>query len=330
MEIKTPEKVRKHNHLLQLESENLRNKSAGWVYLDYCESCDSINISQTSEKWGYQIYECEDCGYSFVSPRPGESLLKGFYKDSKASEYFQREIIEPTLAIRIEKIFKPRCKLIEDNIGQHVERRRVLDIGCSVGLLLDEMKKKGWDTYGNEYSDYAISVANKKGHIVSDAKLSSYESDMFNLVTCFEVIEHAFSPTEMLKDIWKILSTGGNLVLSFPSIDGFEFKVAGNIHPNIAPPGHLNYFGFKSIKAILQSCGFKTVNIVTPGFLDIVNVQNMLLAGELKTTGSRWLDAIILDTSSSALDFKNELQSLISSHRMSGHMVVFAEKEARS
>ena len=325
MEIKTPEKVREHNRLLQLESEALRKNSDGWVSLDFCESCNSRDIEQSGEKWGYKLHRCQVCGYTFISPRPNESVLRGFYKDSKASEYFQREIIEPALEARIERIFRPRQRLISETIGQ-TSGGRVLDIGCSVGLLLDELKGVGWDTYGNEYSDYAVQAATKKGHNVSDKDLVSYDKDMFGLVTCFEVIEHTFSPSKMLKDIWKILSHDGYLVLSFPSIDGFEFQIAGNIHPNIAPPGHLNYFGSRSVEQILESCGFKVVNILTPGFLDIRNIENMIRAGELKTTGCIWLDGILLDSDPNIRYFREGLQRLIADHKMSGHMVVFAKK----
>jgi hypothetical protein len=68
-----------------------------------------------------------------------------------------------------------------------------IDIGCARGFIASEQRKLGINAYGSDFSIYAISTADadiRPFLFVSDCSALPIKNDFFDLVTCYETLEH--------------------------------------------------------------------------------------------------------------------------------------------
>jgi 2-polyprenyl-3-methyl-5-hydroxy-6-metoxy-1,4-benzoquinol methylase len=75
----------------------------------------------------------------------------------------------------------------------------VLDVGCGVGLLLDEARRRGWRTQGVELSDWGVRRARHLGLDVfqGDLEEAGFDPGSFDAVFMIDVLEHLADPVRM-------------------------------------------------------------------------------------------------------------------------------------
>ncbi len=80
---------------------------------------------------------------------------------------------------------------IADQIVRSLQPRRVLDAGCAKGFLVEALWERGVEAYGIDISEHAIQeVRMDMQPYCRRASLTDRIDGRFNLVTCFEVLEH--------------------------------------------------------------------------------------------------------------------------------------------
>ena len=95
------------------------------------------------------------------------------------------------LAHAVWEVLVPDRSANVDRSGEH----RCLDIGCAFGFFVRHMNRRGVETFGVDYSRYALERAPKdvlprvQWHDLTEARLTFYGSG-FTIVTCFETLEH--------------------------------------------------------------------------------------------------------------------------------------------
>ncbi len=83
----------------------------------------------------------------------------------------------------------------------------VLDVGCGRGEWLSLLKKKGFDTYGCDLDYICVNKSSNFGSVkrADIVNLSdSYESNQFDLVTAFHILEHVTCPLKALEQMKKV------------------------------------------------------------------------------------------------------------------------------
>lgn len=98
--------------------------------------------------------------------------------------------------------------------------RRVLDVGCADGALVNAMEKGGIDAYGVDISSYAIGLSPiKERLILADVEGTSlpFADKCFDLVTAIEVLEHLRNPEKVIFEISRILKPRGFFFMTSPS-----------------------------------------------------------------------------------------------------------------
>jgi 2-polyprenyl-6-hydroxyphenyl methylase/3-demethylubiquinone-9 3-methyltransferase len=110
----------------------------------------------------------------------------------------------------------------------HVRGNRVLDVGCSQGIVPIILAREGINVVGLDIEPNAIEVAQKavseegvdvQDRItlqVGDAFTTDFELQSFDTVIAGEVLEHLSQPARLLKKISDWLRPKGCLVLSVP------------------------------------------------------------------------------------------------------------------
>jgi len=80
---------------------------------------------------------------------------------------------------------------IADHIVRSLKPRRALDAGCAKGFLVEALWERGVEAYGIDISEHAIREVRKDMQpYCRQAPLTDSINGRFDLVTCFEVLEH--------------------------------------------------------------------------------------------------------------------------------------------
>lgn len=152
--------------------------------------------------------------------------------------------------------------LIESKAGNR--KGRVLDIGCGYGFFLQEMKSRGWQVEGVEVSaagrDYTRGQGDIHAHAEPLEKLGLPKSS-FDVVTLFYVIEHVLDPLSVLREVKRILTPGGLILLRWPHSTPIV-KILGPLSKKVDlyhTPYHLYDFSPQTMEKMLILCGFRQI-----------------------------------------------------------------------
>jgi 2-polyprenyl-3-methyl-5-hydroxy-6-metoxy-1,4-benzoquinol methylase len=259
-----------------------------------------ILIGQAKEQYiglpfFFDVVCCKNCGFTYTNPRPTPESMSHFYPDSAA--YFQPQS-QPvtnrhtwrtwlrdgamayffgypnTLETQgpLSKLFfslfgGPLLHMLQvAHVPIHVERGKMLDIGCAWGGYLQRMERLGWETYGIEMNEASAKHARsilKTGEIfVGTIESVPLKHNEFDVVHGSMVLEHIADPLTALQKMHAVLKKNGQLILSVPNFSGFEFRVFGRYCYALQVPQHLNHFVPKSLALVLKSQGFEIRNMV--------------------------------------------------------------------
>ena len=139
-----------------------------------------------------------------------------------------------------------------------------LDIGCFQGMLLDQSKQAGWDTYGVELQSEAAQIAkNKHGEdriICGPFNELTFPHVKFDIITAIDVLEHLQEPVKLIQYAYNSLE-GGVLILVTPDTGSLIARLMGRKWFAYAAPEHIFYFNRKCIKNLLSENGFSDIKI---------------------------------------------------------------------
>lgn len=117
-------------------------------------------------------------------------------------------------------------------IKKEIHSGRLLDIGCAEGMLLKWAEKRGYQAVGMDISQFAIKkLASKpwgKNLVVGDICSLPFTKNYFDVVTCFDVLEHLPSPEIGISEMCRILKNDGLLFISVPNTSSQGKKWKGN------------------------------------------------------------------------------------------------------
>jgi SAM-dependent methyltransferase len=123
------------------------------------------------------------------------------------------------------KLRNPRHKwesfLVE--IRKYITKGSLLDIGCAYGLFLKEAFQY-FECTGTDISEHAIEHARstlpQEIEVFVGAAGSLPVNRQYDLVTCFDILEHTSDLGEALDNICALLKDDGILAITFPVYDG--------------------------------------------------------------------------------------------------------------
>ena len=257
----------KHN--LACESSSCVEKTP-FVQQSFCANCGSrgelmysgLKSRRAALNERYDLFRCVTCDLVFLSPRPARRLLTDIY----SGPYHSHTVVTERRGLF--KVIKTLCLLpyrlrfgLETGTFPPFGGSRVLDIGCGTGDYLAAMSALGWQCFGCEVSEAALTVARRR---VPEATLYHgtldeipLEHDSFEAVTLWHALEHLEDPLKALKRIRDLLVTDGRLLVALPNIDSLEAKVFGRRWLEMDIPGHLFYFSLETLRMLLEKAGFK-------------------------------------------------------------------------
>jgi 2-polyprenyl-3-methyl-5-hydroxy-6-metoxy-1,4-benzoquinol methylase len=129
----------------------------------------------------------------------------------------------------------------------------VLDVGCSTGAFLHQIKTRFPETYevlGTDVVGDALDYAESRGLPVlrQDFLAFDFRAKRFDAVTFWAVMEHLVCPREFLNKAAEILKPGGHCFILVPNLNSLAVRLLGPKYRYIMAE-HLNYFSSETLKA---------------------------------------------------------------------------------
>jgi SAM-dependent methyltransferase len=200
------------------------------------------------------IVRCRRCGHMQLAKFPSEEDLSESYAEAESEDYVTEEEGQRATA-----------RAVLDRIEHQVAPGKLLDLGCWVGFLLDEARKRGWEGTGVEPSEFASAFARDRLGLdvrtegLFDAEL---ESGAYDAVFMGDVIEHLPAAGDALDRIASLLAPDGVLALALPDAGSRLARAMGKRWWSVIPT-HVHYFTRASISALLVRHGYRALSIST-------------------------------------------------------------------
>jgi 2-polyprenyl-3-methyl-5-hydroxy-6-metoxy-1,4-benzoquinol methylase len=140
------------------------------------------------------------------------------------------------------------------------ETGKILDVGCGNGFFISILKNRGWDVEGLETDLKAVEFCKSQGLNAKhgDLHTQNYPDNTFDAVALAHVIEHVYDPVNLVKEIYRILKPGGQIILATPNSKSWMFNEKFNSNWfSLHSPGHVQIFNRKNLCSLLESYGFK-------------------------------------------------------------------------
>lgn len=168
-----------------------------------------------------------------------------------------------------------RFRWITENLPASSESLRIIDIGPTPHTLKIKELYAHYEIAALDRTELLQERLNAVGVQLKTCNLDDepipFASDSFDVVIFTEVLEHIFAPpSEVLREVGRILRKGGKLLLSVPNIARLMnrlkllFGITPLKHPDITMQknwihghGHVHEYTVKEITGLLAACGFQ-------------------------------------------------------------------------
>lgn len=106
-------------------------------------------------------------------------------------------------------------------IRQYVplEGRRILDIGCGIGMYVEKFRRFSDEVYGVDVDPEKVAEASRSlpNISVAPAEALPYHDDTFDVILLHEVIEHVDDDVRTIQEAVRCVRPGGHLVIYAPN-----------------------------------------------------------------------------------------------------------------
>ncbi|EKD90476.1 MAG: methyltransferase type 11 [uncultured bacterium] len=206
----------------------------------------------------YEIYKCLICGFGFTT-----NLKKQTGDYHRDEEYFLEEDL-------FRNIFLKRVRIISKFVKPPA---KILEVGCSNGLMLSLFKEKGYEVVGIEISTKASELAEKKGiKVIRQPFEKIIFEERFDVIIFNHTLEHLSNPLEVLRKAKKVLKPKGILYIDLPNFDSLSAKTLKGRWPLLLPDEHLWHFTEKAFINIFKNLDFKIIYVEkASGIWDLEN-----------------------------------------------------------
>lgn len=190
-------------------------------------------------------------------------------KDKFGEQYFESTSNYPRAILK--RGIGLQSRLWLRYIRKRKKEGRLLDIGCGKGFFL-ERTEKFYETYGIDISEYAIGQARSRLHNtrlhIGDAYQLDFDNDYFDIITCFDLLEHLENPELTIKKCYLMLREGGLFIFRVPNTDSYGLRwLEGKWHGH-RDPTHVSLLSNEEWSQLLGKNGFRIMDRFYDGLWD--------------------------------------------------------------
>jgi ubiquinone/menaquinone biosynthesis C-methylase UbiE len=230
-----------------------------WLEWTTCPVCDGATHTPYVEFEGaLRFVRCAGCGVVFKRAEVEGLQAKDLYE----RDYFHGR--RSGRDRRFDHRARKAMRWVRDAL-QFIDGRRLLDVGCSLGYVIEGGKRLGLASSGVDISSYAVKVCQERGY---DAKVGTleqlpFDDASFDVVTMKHVLEHTHEPMRALAEVTRVLGPGGVVLIAVPDVGYWkgvwQRRTYRYFRPDDLGQQHHVYYSHPSLRRLLERAGFEVV-----------------------------------------------------------------------
>lgn len=208
----------------------------------------------------WEVVKCNQCGALFMDPMPSDAELSRYYSVyTKESEVALRSGIGSKMPALRRAYHLLSGDVDPRNFVEVPSGGRVLDYGSGGGTYLSYFHSRGVDIVGAEISDVMIAACAQAGltmRRVESFDVIPFPDGEFDVVYLMQVFEHLRGPRRFMRELSRILKTGGSLHLAVPNASsGWRRFFGANWVSGWFAPFHLVHYTRESLTQLAAEFG---------------------------------------------------------------------------
>jgi SAM-dependent methyltransferase len=259
--------------IMTLSSTEATASSALKIVHRNCPFCDRDNSAEPANRYSsppWTIRTCSGCGFVYIDTAPEyvHLAVELDWETTYAAE-IQRKAKSRKISYKLSRWTSVRNRrfLPQRRVHKFVRKYhssgRIVDVGCGVGSPIGDLFDS-FVPYGVEISTKLAAEADALygrygGGAVNAPSLfglRTFPANYFEAAVMRSYLEHELEPLGVLKEVYRILKTGGIAVVKVPNFGSVNRRVMGRKWCGFRYPDHLNYFSRSTLRKFARSCGF--------------------------------------------------------------------------
>lgn len=229
-----------------------------------CLFCKESNSRTVFTEFGTPYLKCCNCGHLYSSYESVEHY-DGYFENQKDNE--AAELFWDLAHKRMYSSFSKRYMAGMNG--------RILDVGAGLGFFVKFASAvDGWEAFGVEISPgghrFATETLKLTNFYCGKLEDQPFEPGSFDIITLWDVIEHLKKPRPVLQKCRLLLKDGGILFMHTPNgeIQLAKAKIKKAFFGEkegthfLEAKDHLHLYKEKSLRRILEECGFRRTKFV--------------------------------------------------------------------
>lgn len=235
----------------------------------FCYSTPSSADRKVVERDGWRAVACRTCDFVYMPEVP---VLAHLVDDLAWEKQFALErderLSRTPLLERLDRVLRWRHRILPRTQPRAVARRyvsggNILDIGCGTGSYAAD--------FAPDFTPFGIKISRGLAHDADRlltplggtcvhasgaSGLGRFEDEFFSVVLLRSYLEHEPTPNEVLAQVFRVLRTGGVVIVKVPNHASLNRRLVGTKWCGFRLPDHVNYFTPRSLAAIGARHGF--------------------------------------------------------------------------
>lgn len=223
----------------------------GWR--ETCPACDDPRSKTHGERGSFVIVRCVGCGLVYSNPQPRDTVRQWNLEEWDLATHFA------PLAPRKRVLYERRLKQLPP---PQPGRDRLCDVGCADGQFLELARIHGWRPHGIEMNPPAAARARARGVTIFEGpfeELNDLPWGSFDLVTCWDCLEHTPEPRVFAERLARLLAPGGILALTTLNRRSLAWAIF-RMRWSMVWEDHFTYWDYRSLVRLFHSLGFVIVD----------------------------------------------------------------------
>jgi SAM-dependent methyltransferase len=201
---------------------------------------------------------CVNCGVVYKSREQANLRPQTFYEET----YFhgRKSGRDRRFAHRVRKCMRQLRTALAFGAA-----KSVLDIGCSLGYVMEAAQRLGLRAAGSDISAYAVKVCRERGYRAEVGTLEAlpFAAGEFDLVMMKHVLEHTPAPQAALAEVKRVLAPGALVMVLVPALLYWKGLLRRRTYRYFRPDDlgmqHYVYHTAATLRAQLERAGFEVL-----------------------------------------------------------------------
>ena len=217
-----------------------------------CQLCGSENLEKFWVAGAANFWLCRKCElYQYGQPPKNEAAY-GLNYNTYAKRRGQKL---RTAQVRLNRV----AAVTNRSVSIKQQTPRLLDIGSNIGITLEAAEQRRWRSIGVDINKDMVRYCQQNGHesVSYEGGRLPFESQTFDVLTAWHVIEHVTDVRKTLADWRRVLRDDGILAIETPDASSPKVRGLARSYKNFWSIEHTYAFTPANLSSFFEEAGFE-------------------------------------------------------------------------